>query len=158
MRAPHHEGSIRSDCLSPVNLRPAETHRDPGCDQLPHELAGVTRIVRHVIGKLDAGVPLRCHDRMSSGQAPVANRFRNIDSQCPLVKSRNIAEWQQAATTRRVADSGLSRCSLRYSCPATHRTRSFRNRTMLVPPSGSSSGGAAGICSIRRPACWQLVQ
>jgi hypothetical protein len=44
--------------------------------------------------------------RISSCGAPVGKRFRNIDSQCPLVKSRNIAELQHVATTRRVGESG----------------------------------------------------
>ena len=49
------------DCLPQGDFRPAETHRDPSGDQLQHKLAGVTTIVRHVIGKLDADPPLFCH-------------------------------------------------------------------------------------------------
>src|SRR5258707_12435406 len=41
-----------ADCLSQGDFRPAETHRNPGGDQLQHELAGVTTIIRQVIGKL----------------------------------------------------------------------------------------------------------
>jgi hypothetical protein len=44
------------------DFRPTETHRNPGGDQLQHKLAGVTIIVRQVIGKLDADAPLFCHD------------------------------------------------------------------------------------------------
>src|ERR1700729_745356 len=96
--------------------------------------------------------------RISIGGAPVGKRFRYIDSQCPLVKSRNIAELQHVATTRRVGDSGLSRCSSRYSSPVTHCTRSFRYATTALPPSGSSTGGAEASCPSRRPASWQLAQ
>jgi hypothetical protein len=46
------------DCLPQGDFRPAETHRDPSGDQLQHKLAGVTTIVRQVIGKLDADTPL----------------------------------------------------------------------------------------------------
>src|SRR5271166_2301123 len=49
------------DCLPQGDFRPAETHRDPSCDQLQHKLAGVTTIVRQVIGKLDADAPLFWH-------------------------------------------------------------------------------------------------
>src|SRR5258708_11268437 len=49
------------DCLPQGDVRPAETHRDPSGDQLQHKLAGVTTIVRQVIGKLDADTPLFCH-------------------------------------------------------------------------------------------------
>ena len=49
-------------CLSQGDFWPAETHRNPGGDQLQHELAGVTTIIRQVIGKLDADAPLFCHD------------------------------------------------------------------------------------------------
>jgi hypothetical protein len=35
-------------------------------------------------------------------------RFRNIDNQCPLVKSRNIAELQHLAMTRGDADGEQS--------------------------------------------------
>ena len=53
------ECSLRPmDCLPQCDFRPAETHRDPSGDQLQHKLAGVTTIVRHVIGKLDADPPL----------------------------------------------------------------------------------------------------
>ena len=48
-------------CLPQGDFRPAETHRNPSGDQLQHELAGVTTIIRQVIGKLDAGAPLFCH-------------------------------------------------------------------------------------------------
>src|ERR1700731_434961 len=51
-----------ADCLSPGDFRPAETHRNPGGDQLQHKLTGVTTIIRQVIGKLDADAPLFCHD------------------------------------------------------------------------------------------------
>src|ERR1700681_5007753 len=96
--------------------------------------------------------------RISSGGAPVGTRLRYIDSQCPWVRSRNIAELQHVAITRRVGESGLSRRSSRYSCPVTHCTRSFRYRTKPVPLSGSSTGGAEVSFSNRRPASWQLVQ
>src|SRR5215471_8967578 len=49
-------------CLPPGDFRPAETHRNPSGKQLQHELSGVTAVVRHVIGKRDAGAPLPCHD------------------------------------------------------------------------------------------------
>ena len=42
------------DSLPQGEFRPAETHRDPSCNQLQHKLAGATIIVRQVIGKLDA--------------------------------------------------------------------------------------------------------
>src|ERR1700723_3536999 len=96
--------------------------------------------------------------RISSGGALSGRRFRYIDSQCPLVTSRNIAELQHVATTRRVGESGLSRCSSRYSCPITHCTRSFRYRIKPDPLSGSSTDGAEASSSNRRPASWQLVQ
>lgn len=47
--------------FSPSDVTPAETHSDPSGDQLQHKLAGVTTIIGHVIGKLDAGTPLFCH-------------------------------------------------------------------------------------------------
>src|SRR6202022_496793 len=50
------------DCLSQGDFRPAETHRNPGSDELQHELAGGTTIIRQVIGELDADAPLFCHD------------------------------------------------------------------------------------------------
>src|ERR1700755_1558072 len=96
--------------------------------------------------------------RISGGGASAGKRFRYIVNQCPPVKSRNIAELQHVATTRRVGGSGLSRYSPRYSCPVAHSTRSFRYRTKSVPPSGLSTGGAETSCSKRRPASWQLVQ
>jgi hypothetical protein len=49
-------------CLSQSDFRPAQAHRNPGGDQLHHELAGVTAIIRQVIGELDASAPLVCHD------------------------------------------------------------------------------------------------
>jgi hypothetical protein len=48
--------------LSQGDLRPAETHRNPGGDQLQHELAGVTATIGQVIGKRDADAALLCHD------------------------------------------------------------------------------------------------
>ena len=50
------------DCHSQGDNRPAEAHRNPSGDQLQHKLAGVTAIIRHVIGKLNTGTPLFCHD------------------------------------------------------------------------------------------------
>ena len=44
----------RTDCLSQRDFRPADTHRNPGDDQLEHELAGVPTVIRQVLGKLDA--------------------------------------------------------------------------------------------------------
>src|SRR5262249_31738324 len=41
-------------CLPQGDFRSAETHRNPSGDQPQHKLAGVTTIVRQVIGKLDA--------------------------------------------------------------------------------------------------------
>src|SRR5258706_6051673 len=96
--------------------------------------------------------------RISSGGAPVGKRFRNIDSQCPLVKSRNIAELQHVAMTRRVGESGLSQRSSRYSCPTVHCTRSFLYRITPVPLSESSTGGSEANCSNWRPGSLQLVQ
>jgi hypothetical protein len=56
-------GLLRPEvCLTQADFRPAETHRNPGGDQFQHELAGVTTIIRRVIGKLDADAPLFCHD------------------------------------------------------------------------------------------------
>ena len=49
------------DGLPPGDFRPAQTHRDPGCDQLRHEPGGTTTMVRQVVGKLDARTPLLCH-------------------------------------------------------------------------------------------------
>src|SRR5215469_17974741 len=49
-------------CLPQGDFRPAETHRNPSGDQLKHKLAGVTTVVRQVIGKLDADASLFCHD------------------------------------------------------------------------------------------------
>src|ERR1700675_1183216 len=126
----HGKWSLRlADCLSQGDFWPAETHRDPSGDKPQHELAGMTIIIRQVISKLDAVSSVLCHDRISRGGAPAGKRFRYIVSQCPLVKSRNIPELQHVAMTRRVGESGLSRCSSRYSCPVTHCTRSFRYRT-----------------------------
>jgi len=51
-----------ADGLSQGDFGPAQTHRNPGGDQLQHELAGVTTIIRQVIGKLDAGAPLFRHE------------------------------------------------------------------------------------------------
>ena len=48
--------------LPPGDFRPAETHRHPGGDQLQHKLAGVSTIVRQVIGEPDADAPRFCHD------------------------------------------------------------------------------------------------
>jgi hypothetical protein len=46
----------------PSDFGPAKTHRNPGGDQLQHEPAGVTAIIRQVIGELDADAPLFCHE------------------------------------------------------------------------------------------------
>jgi hypothetical protein len=48
--------------FTPSDLRPAETHRHPGGDQLQHRLAGVSLVTRHVLGQLDAGAELSRHD------------------------------------------------------------------------------------------------
>lgn len=49
-------------CRAQGDLRPAETHRDPGGNQPQHELAGVTFIIRDVVGEFDAGAPFSGHD------------------------------------------------------------------------------------------------
>jgi hypothetical protein len=46
----------------PGDFEPAEAHRNPSGDQLQHKVAGVTTIVRQVIGKRDASAPRFCHD------------------------------------------------------------------------------------------------
>jgi hypothetical protein len=56
-----------ADCLSQGHFRPSETHRDPGGDKPQHELAGVTIIIRQVIGKLDAVASFLCHDAHFGG-------------------------------------------------------------------------------------------
>src|SRR5258706_14318353 len=100
--------------------------------------------------------------RISSGGAPVGKRFRYIDSQCPLVTSRNIAELQHVATTRRVGESGLSRCSSRYSCPITHCTtvgieHGRRGSQLLEPASGFLAARTiAGAGKNRRPNCLEF--
>jgi hypothetical protein len=74
--------SICSDCLSPTDLRPAKAHRDPGGDQLQHELAGVTGVVRYIIGKLDADASLFRHHphfkRRRAGRKPVAEHRQPV--------------------------------------------------------------------------------
>ena len=47
---------------SQADFWPAETHRNPSGDKPQHGLAGVSGIIRQVIGKLDADPPLFCHD------------------------------------------------------------------------------------------------
>jgi hypothetical protein len=65
----HGKWSLRlGDCLSQGDFRPAETHRDPGGDKPQHELAGVTIIIRQVIGKRDAVSPVLCHDPHFKGR------------------------------------------------------------------------------------------
>ena len=94
-------------CLPQGDFRPAETHRYPGGDQLQHKLAGVTTIVRQVIGKLDADAPLSCHDPHFKWRRARRKAIPERHNQCPLVKSRNIAELQHLAMTRRVGESGF---------------------------------------------------
>jgi hypothetical protein len=48
--------------LSPGDFGSAETHRNPGSNQLQQELAGATAIVRQIIIKLNAGASFVCHD------------------------------------------------------------------------------------------------
>jgi hypothetical protein len=61
--------SVRlADCLSQGDFRTAETHRDPGGDKPQHELAGMTIIIRQVIGKRDAVSSVLCHDPHFKGR------------------------------------------------------------------------------------------
>jgi hypothetical protein len=167
MRAPHHEGSIRSDRLSPVNLRPAETHRDPGCDQLPHELAGVTRIVRHVIGKLDAGVPLRCHDPHvkwpSAGRKPVPEHrqpmpFGEIEEHCRMAAGGNDPSRRRFRLEPMLSEIFLSRHALYpilaiedHACSTVGIEQRRRSRHLLDQTSGLLATGAiAGAGQDRR--------
>jgi len=118
-----------ADCLSQGDFRPAETHRNPGGDQLQQELAGVTTIVRQVIGKLDADAPLFCHDphlkwrRTCRKAVPVHRQPMSLGK---VEEHSRIATCGNDPPGRRIS---LSRCSSRYSCPVTHCTRSFRYRT-----------------------------
>ena len=89
------------------DFRLAETHRNPSGDQLQHKLAGATIIVRQVIGKLDADAPLSCHDPHFKWRRARRKAIPEHDNQCPLVKSRNIAELQHLAMTRRVGELGF---------------------------------------------------
>jgi hypothetical protein len=60
---PDSSRSLRlADSLSQGDFWLAQTHRDPGADKPQHELAGVTIMVRQVIGKLDAVSSIPCHD------------------------------------------------------------------------------------------------
>jgi hypothetical protein len=59
---------------------------------------------RQVIGKLDADVPLSCHDPHFKWRRARRKAIPEHDNQCPLVKSRNIAELQHLAMTRRVGE------------------------------------------------------
>jgi hypothetical protein len=81
------------DYLSQGYFRPAETHRNPGSDELQHDLAGVATIIRHVIGELDADAPLFCHDShfkwrracrktISEHRQPVP--FREVEEHCRI--------------------------------------------------------------------------
>ena len=62
---------------------------------------------RQVIGKLDADAPLSCHDPHFKWRRARRKAIPEHDNQCPLVKSRNIAELQHLAMTRRVGESGF---------------------------------------------------
>ena len=64
-------------------------------------------IGRQVIGKLDADSPLSCHDPHFKWRRARRKAIPEHDNQCPLVKSRNIAELQHLAMTRRVGESGF---------------------------------------------------
>src|SRR6202790_1248030 len=84
--------------LSQGDFRPAETHRNPGGDQLQHELAGVTTIIRQVIGKLDADAPLFCHDphfkwrRVCRKAVPVHRQpvpFGEVEEHCRIAARGN---------------------------------------------------------------------
>ena len=57
-----------ADGLSQSDFWPAETHRDPSGDEPQHELARVTLIIRHVIGKFDAVSSVSCHDPHFKGR------------------------------------------------------------------------------------------
>jgi hypothetical protein len=56
---------------------------------------------------LDADSPLSCHDPHFKWRRARRKAIPEHDNQCPLVKSRNIAELQHLAMTRRVG-IGLS--------------------------------------------------
>jgi len=75
----HGKWSLRlADCLfSQGDFWPAETHRDPSSDKPPHELAGVTIIIRQVISKLDAVWPLEPLEPARADET--ARRFRYRD-------------------------------------------------------------------------------
>src|SRR5215472_8944535 len=142
------ECSLRpTDCLPQGDFRAAETHRDPSGDQLQHKLAGVTTIVRHVIGKLDADPPLFCHH-------PHFKWWRACRKAVPEHRQPvSLGEVEEHCRITALGDdpscgeSGLSRCSSRYCCPIMHCTRSFRYRIKPVPLSESSTGGAEASCS-----------
>jgi hypothetical protein len=53
---------LRPYGTSQGDFGPPETHRNPSSDKLQHEPAGVTAIIRHVIGKLDSTSSLFRHD------------------------------------------------------------------------------------------------
>ncbi len=83
-------------------------------------------MIGRVIGKLDAGAPLFCHD-------PHINWRYNFRKTVPVY--RQPVPFGEVEEHRRIAargnDSpgravGLSRRSSRYSCPLTNCTRSFR--------------------------------
>jgi hypothetical protein len=69
-RTAHGKWSVRfADCLSQGDFGSAETHHDPGGDKLQHELAGMTIIIRQVIGKRDAISSVLCHDPHFKGRS-----------------------------------------------------------------------------------------
>jgi hypothetical protein len=83
------------DCLSPGDFRPAETHRDPSGDKLPHEFAGMTSIIRHVISKLDAASPLCCHDPHFKRRGACR---KTVPVQCQPVPLGEVEEHCRIAT------------------------------------------------------------
>jgi hypothetical protein len=53
----------------PGDFRPTEAHRDPGGDELQHELGGIAGRIRHVVVKRDTLSPVSCHDPHFNGRS-----------------------------------------------------------------------------------------
>jgi hypothetical protein len=161
------------DRLSPIDLRPAETHRDPGGDQLQHELAGVTRVVRHIIGKLYAGAPLCCHHphlrRRCAGRKPVPEHrqpmpFGEIEEHCRIAAGSDDPSGRRVWLEPMLTEIFLSRHALYpilaiedHACSTVGIEQRRRGRQLLELMSGLLATAAiAGAGEDRRADGFEL--
>ena len=83
------------DFLSQGDFWPAETHCNPSGDKLQHEFAGVTIIIRQVIGKLDAASSLSCHNPHFKGRCACR---KAAPVHCQPVPFGEVEEYCRIAT------------------------------------------------------------